>query len=80
LQQDYAATGTQVVFSRALTYNAKGQLIHDDSSTKKGADTFRAVVRFDYGTGANYALGSVVQSLSDTYKNGSDNANSGTAW
>jgi len=72
-QDDYNAAGTSIVFSRDLHYNDKGQLIEDDSSTvKTDGYTYRTITRNDYGTGAGYALGSLVQTQSDSYRNGND--------
>lgn len=82
-QSDYATNGTSAVFSRNLTYNAKGQLLNDDASTlKSDGYTYRTLTRYDYGAGSGYALGSVVATLVDGYRNGNDGdfADTGTQY
>lgn len=55
-----------VIFSRSIAYNAKGQVTSDVASTVKARygnnlyDTFRSATTYSYGSGAAYALGSVV--------------------
>jgi len=72
-QSDYNALGTSTVFSRNLYYNAKGQLLNDDASTlKSDGYTYRNITRTDYGAGSGYALGSIVATLVDGYRNGND--------
>ncbi len=70
LQQDCGgvaslSSGT-VTYSRTLGYNAKNQITSDETNTKKNqysntlVDTFKSITSYTYGTGATYALGSVV--------------------
>ncbi len=74
-QTDYQANGTTVVFSRSATFNTKSQLVADDSTTRKSDGTsYRAVSSYDYGSGANYALGSALTISTINYKNNNDAA------
>ncbi len=72
-------------YARFITYNAKNQLIADASETirlREGSstatDSWMSITRNDYdangdisdGAGVTYALGAVVWSHTDTYKNG----------
>ncbi len=63
LQRDYDVNGTAILFSRSMTYNAKGQLTFDTSSTLRSGVTYRADSTYDYGiigadaAATNYALG-----------------------
>ncbi|MGQ7829974.1 LysM peptidoglycan-binding domain-containing protein [Altererythrobacter sp. Z27] len=61
LQQDYNTTGTQIVFYRSAVYNNKSQLTSDTSYVlKSDSKTYSSSTTYEYGTGADYALGSVV--------------------
>ncbi|MEO0560496.1 MAG: hypothetical protein AAF125_00175, partial [Chloroflexota bacterium] len=73
-QKDYQTSTTNSVYHKQSFYNSKGQLIEDQTSTSKDdGHTYVQYNRYDYGVGSNYALGQVVQMVSDTFKNGSDN-------
>jgi LysM repeat protein len=69
-QSDYQYGAS--VYSRSAVYNNKGQLTSDFTSTKKGADTYTSSTTYDYGYGANYALGQAVSVYSTNYKNGNN--------
>jgi YD repeat-containing protein len=85
-QTDYESNGTTVAFSRSATYNARNQLLSDDSTSVRartgaaGFDSYRTITRSDYdadgdfdtAAGTTYALGSVVWSHAQAYKNGID--------
>jgi trimeric autotransporter adhesin len=68
-QKDYASNGS-VSYQKDTLYNAKGQLESDATITKQGSDTLRANTTYTYGTGNNYALGSVITVSSSSQKNG----------
>ncbi|HYD86007.1 MAG TPA: LysM peptidoglycan-binding domain-containing protein [Vitreimonas sp.] len=71
-QTDYGGmSGTQVFYSRELTYNAKSQVISDEGSTRQGSDVFTSESTYDYGTGSSYALGAALSIETDNWKNGS---------
>jgi hypothetical protein len=72
-QLDYK--GSNSVFDKQTFYNTKGQVIEEDTSTTNASnDVNRRITRYDYGVGSNYALGQVVQSVTDGYKNGDDSS------
>lgn len=94
MQQDYGgiaslSSGT-VTYSRSLSYNAKNQILVDDSTTmrlREGSttlyDTWRTITRNDYDAdgnlntqsgGVGYVLGSIIWQHGQTYKNGSTDA------
>ncbi|MEP1422578.1 MAG: hypothetical protein ABJK59_12480, partial [Erythrobacter sp.] len=74
-QQDFKNGGTKEVFDKQSFYNAKGQLIEDDTSTTNVEnDTNRRVTRYDYGNASNYALGQIIHTIVDGYKNGDDSS------
>ncbi|MEP0391753.1 MAG: ribonuclease domain-containing protein [Erythrobacter sp.] len=74
-QQDFKNGGTKEVFDKQSFYNAKGQLIEDDTSTANVEnDTNRRVTRYDYGNASNYALGQIIHTIVDGYKNGDDSS------
>jgi YD repeat-containing protein len=73
-QKDYEADGNTVAYDRALTYNAKSQLVSEIAITKRGTDLYKSISTYDYGTGTNYALGSVLSVVSQNFKNNSDSA------
>ena len=57
-QIDWLGNGTNAGYHRTITYNAKGQIATEYTSTKRGNDTFTASTTNGYGSGAGYALGS----------------------
>ena len=64
-------TGT--LYTRTIGYNAKNQVIAEDAYTVKAQygnntyDTFHTIISYDYGSGAAYALGSVIgQTVTNT--------------
>ena len=62
-----------MVFSRSATFNTKSQLVADDSTTRKSDGTsYRAVSSYEYGSGADYALGSALTISTINYKGGRD--------
>jgi YD repeat-containing protein len=58
-QNDYS--GGVVVFSRALSYNSKSQVLSETSNTKRGTTTYESIASFAYGAGAAYALGAATE-------------------
>ena len=75
IRQDDFNTSGQSVYSQQQFFNAKGQLIETEVSTKRDdGKTYLQHNRFDYGSNAlgNYALGNIVQSLSDTRRDNDD--------
>ncbi len=74
-QNDYATNGTSVVFSRANTYNAKGQITYEVDNTVRSGTTYRAESTFDLGViGTNaatstYALGTPLTVTTVNYEN-----------
>jgi hypothetical protein len=47
-QSDYASNGTSVVFSRASTFNVKGQQITEITNTVRGSDTSTAASTYSH--------------------------------
>lgn len=74
LQQDYEYDGTTVAYDRAIIYNAKNQIQTETTIVKRVGTLYKSVNTYDYGTGANYALGSVVSLTSKNYQNNNDAA------
>lgn len=73
-QTDYLYDGDTngtVAWQRVTTFNARGQVSNDTSWQRQGNDTIRTVATNYFGSGAGYALGSVISSNSTTYKNNS---------
>lgn len=73
-QTDYLFDGDTngtVAWQRATGFNARGQVTNETTSQRQGNDTIRTTTSNYYGSGANYALGSIVSSSSATYKNNS---------
>jgi YD repeat-containing protein len=60
------------VYSRTAVFNSKGQLTSDFTSSTKGSDTYTSSTTYDYGYGANYALGQVISATAKNYKNNND--------
>ena len=60
-QIDYGSNGTTAVFSRTITYNTRGQIYTDYTSTLRwDGKTATASTTNNYGSGTAYALGAVV--------------------
>ncbi|MFZ2029934.1 MAG: LysM peptidoglycan-binding domain-containing protein [Vitreimonas sp.] len=65
------------VFSRTLTYNNKGQITHDSTSTVISSTTNRTETDYDYGSigtnaaNSSYALGAAVGVFTKNYSNNS---------
>lgn len=82
LQQDYQADGTTVAYDRAVTYQTGSNRIasettntrHNDPYFPSDTDILKSVSTYNYGSGASYALGSVVSVSSVNYKNGNNGA------
>ena len=80
LEEGFIAGSSNAFHSVETHFNAKGQVIETKSSTwKDDGDTRLSTTRNDFGVGSNYALGQVVQSLTDTRLNNSDSAIPDTA-
>lgn len=74
-QTDYEANGTTVAFNRSsIAYNDKGQITSETQTTRQGNNVLVSYIanKYDAGSLATYALGTVVSTTSDTWKNGSD--------
>lgn len=76
LQRDYQTNGTTVLYSRSVTYNDKGQVTSDSTSTLRSSINYVANSTYDYGVigtnGANstYALGSPLSITTVNFENG----------
>ncbi|MFD1034604.1 NucA/NucB deoxyribonuclease domain-containing protein [Sphingomonas hankookensis] len=71
-QADYLYDGDQngaVAWQRVATFNARGQVTNETSWQRQGNDTIRTTTTNAYGSGENYALGSIVHANSVVYKN-----------
>ncbi|WP_448661573.1 GH-E family nuclease [Sphingomonas sp. CJ20] len=69
-QNDYESYGSGVAYSRYVTYNNKGQISYESTSTKKyDGHTYQSYSYYDYGYGSNYALGSVLSVSTVNYRN-----------
>ncbi len=66
LQRDFDVNGTTILYSRAVTYNNKGQISFDTSSTLRSGVTYRADSTYSYGAigadaaASTYALGAAL--------------------
>jgi YD repeat-containing protein len=56
-------------FSRALTYNAKGQITYEVDSTIRGTITYVAQTTTNYGSGTSYALGAPTEITTVNFEN-----------
>ena len=73
-QTDYLYDGDTngtVAWQRSTGFNARGQVVSETTWQRQGNDTIRTTTTNNYGSGANYALGSITSSSSATYKNNS---------
>ena len=71
-QIDYLYDGDvngTAAFQRSIYFNARGQVASETTWQRQGNDTISTTTSNDYGSGANYALGSITSSSSATYKN-----------
>lgn len=71
-QTDYLYDGDTngtAAWQRSTAFNARGQVTTETTWQRQGNDTIRTTTTNSYGSNANYALGSIVSSHSDTYKN-----------
>lgn len=80
LQREYEADGIVVAHDRSVSYNAKNQISSDITNTKRGSDLYKATSTYNYGSGASYALGSVVSVTTSNLKNGSYQAGTSTSY
>lgn len=71
-QQDFEADGTAVAYDRAITYNTKNQIQTETTILRHVNGLKKSVNTYDYGSGASYALGSVVSITSKNYLNNND--------
>jgi trimeric autotransporter adhesin len=76
-QIDYLRNGTNVGYDHSVTYNAKGQVTNETTTTKHLAsatgtayDTYVETITNSFGSGAGYALGAITQIDDSTLKNG----------
>ncbi|WP_156420449.1 MULTISPECIES: LysM peptidoglycan-binding domain-containing protein [unclassified Sphingopyxis] len=92
LQQDFGGIERGpggLSYSRAVTYNAKGQVASDNVMTRRDrnevytpgatvvSDEWRNITTYGYGSGSSYALGSVLTATVQAYRNGFDTGASG---
>jgi YD repeat-containing protein len=84
-QKDYTGggyqgseSGTNLVYHRTNTWNAKSQISVDTTITKRGSNTYQATSTYGYGSGSGYALGSPLTVTTQNWANGSAQANSET--
>ena len=74
-QTDYEANGSTIAYSRYASYNNKGQITYENSSTKKyDGHTYQSYTYYDYGYGTNYALGAAISVSTINYRD-NNNAN-----
>jgi len=86
-QTDYLYDGDSngtAAWQRSTGFNARGQVTTETTWQRQGSDTIRTTTSNNYGSGANYALGSIVGSSSETFKNNksqySANTTNAYAW
>ncbi|KQM61735.1 MULTISPECIES: LysM peptidoglycan-binding domain-containing protein [unclassified Sphingomonas] len=62
-------TNGTAAWQRSTGFNARGQATSETTWQRQGNDTIRTTTSNNYGSGANYALGSITSSSSQTFKN-----------
>jgi YD repeat-containing protein len=82
-QVDYGGNGSNSVYDRTVVYNEKGQIRWDTVISLQGWTTIRAITGNEYvarGTDpvSSYALGAVVYTATETFKNGSSTTDNWT--
>ncbi|PTS90545.1 hypothetical protein DBR17_01085, partial [Sphingomonas sp. HMWF008] len=65
----YNVPTSAIAAYRAIKYNAQGQVTNTLDITRQDNDTVQVDTTNQYGTGADYALGAVIQSVANTFKN-----------
>lgn len=77
-QQDYEANGTTVAYSRTgIVYNASGQVTGETQAVRQMSGTayqgtLTSYITNTYGSGTGYALGAVLTTAANVWKNGVD--------
>ena len=72
-QIDYQSDLT-VAYDHSSVYNNKSQVTSETTTTKRSGDTYTDYTTNSFGTGTAYALGSITQIDTQSYKNGSDSS------